>query len=389
MNLDLLQRYLTAYEERFDEISRDEIYKWRAVQWFQRRWNIEEADFAAMLKESLGPTSNLMSSGYYYPRRMIERNAERDPEAVRAAFRALFDEEDDLLDRITAFQETVNRLTERSFPGKKSYQDDRAVLVYLVMCYPDTYYLYKSTMFAEFVRKLEYGYRIKWQTGANVIPYLNLCDRIREEIVQRDSLLKRHFERIGADEYADKAFHLLTQDFIYAVTKYLTLADTSVEPAQPRLSLTAMALEPRPQAPVLKGSFSDHAAQQQRRSRLGNLGEEMVLQAEREKHGDKVIHTARIEGDGLGYDIQSVGDDGEPIYIEVKTTRGGPASPFYITVNELERSRQEGDRYFLYRLYSLDEENRSANYYVLRGVLSRYCINPILYEVFVSLGESG
>lgn len=389
MNMDLLRRFVVAYEKRFDEISRDEIYKWQAVQWFTRHWNIEAANFAVMLEESLRRTSNLLESGYYYPRRMILRNAEREPEAVREAFRGLFDEEDDLIARITSFQTTLKGLTERGFPGKKSFQDDRAVLVYLVMRYPDTYYLYKPTMFAEFVRKLGYDYRFKWQKSINIIPYLNLCERIREEIVQYDSLLKRHFERIGTNEYADEAFHLLTQDLIYAVTKYLTLDEEPDKTPRPHLTLTSVTVEPLPKTPVLKGSFADHVTRQQRRTRVGNLGEELINQIEKHKHGEKVIHTSRVEGDGLGYDILSVGDDGGPIFIEVKTTKGGPTTPFYVTATELEQSRRVGDRYYLYRLYNFDEGNWSADYYILQGDLSRFCINPIQFEVIVNLGESG
>lgn len=388
MNLDLLHRYINAYEQRFDAISHDEIYKWRAVQWFQRHWNIEAVDFTAMLEKSLKKTSNLMDSGYYYPHRMILLNAERDPEAVRAAFRALFDEELDLMDRITSFQAVLGELTERSFPGKKSYQDDRAVMVYLALRYPNTYYLYKSTMFKEFTRKLGYDYKPKWETGVNIIPYLNLCARLREEIIQHDSLLKRHSERIGPDEYVDKAYHLLTQDFIYAVTKYLTLTDEPGGPARPRMTLIELTVEPRAKTIVLKGSFTDFTAQQQHRAHIGNLGEELVFQVEKQKHGAKVRHTSRIDGNGLGYDILSVGDDGGPLYIEVKTTQGGAATPFFVTANELKKSKVESERYCLYRLYNFDNEKWSADYYTLRGDLSHYCTSPTQYEVNVTVDDA-
>lgn len=341
-----------------------------------------------MLQESLKRTSNLMSSGSYFPRRMINRIAERHPEAVRDAFRALFDEERDLMERVTSFQATLNNLTAASFPDKRSYQDDRAVMVYLTLHYPDTYYLYKWTMFGDFVRKLDHNYKPKLQTWVNVIPYLALCERVREEIILHDSLLKHHYERIGADEYPDKAFHMLTQDFIYAVTRYLTLTDEPTVPPQPRLRLTDVSVEPRVKTPVLKGSFTDYAARQQRRSRIGHRGEALVFQFERQKHGEMVIHKSLVEGDGLGYDILSVDDDGGDKYIEVKTTTGGPARSFFVTANELERSRLEGARYYLYRLFNFDEEKESADFYVLRGDLSAYCINPILYEVMVDVSGS-
>lgn len=387
MDMDLLRGYIAAYEEKFDAISHDEIYKWQAVQWFQDHWDIEAADFAAMLDTSLKKTSNLLSSGAYFPRRMIIEFAEEDPTAVREAFRALFDEERDLMDRITSFQATSSDWIERHYPRKKHYQGDRAVLVYLVLRYPDSYYLYKWSMFVEFARKTRYDYKPGRKKGVNVIPYLNLCERLREEIVRHDSLLKRHHERIGAAEYADESYHLLTQDFIYAVTKYLDLSADPPTPRPPRLRLTGVVVEAQPISPIFKGQFVDYVARHRHNTRIGNLGEDWVLQEERLKHGDKVSHDSLIKGDGLGYDILSVDDDGGPKYIEVKTTAGKPTTSFYISRNELARSREVGERYYLYRLYNFDEAKGSADYYVLRGDLSRYCINPTQFEVSMKINE--
>ena len=51
-----------------------------------------------------------------------------------------------------------------------------------------------------------------------------------------------------------------------------------------------------------------------------------------------VVHVAKVEGDGAGYDIKSYTSDGEQKFIEVKTTRG--ASRPLSTSAQLRRASQ-------------------------------------------------
>jgi hypothetical protein len=55
----------------------------------------------------------------------------------------------------------------------------------------------------------------------------------------------------------------------------------------------------------------------------------------------QVSHISVERGDGLGYDILSFEPDSRERLIEVKTTRFGEYTPFYVSANELEVSRQE------------------------------------------------
>ena len=82
----------------------------------------------------------------------------------------------------------------------------------------------------------------------------------------------------------------------------------------------------------------------------------------------RVRNVARSEGDGAGYDVLSFMPSGEEKYIEVKTTKGGIDTPFYITPNELAFSASHPDTYHLHRLYNFTK--RSARRYVLRGDVS-------------------
>ena len=59
---------------------------------------------------------------------------------------------------------------------------------------------------------------------------------------------------------------------------------------------------------------------------------------------DKIKHVSKTN-DLAGYDILSFNDDGSERYIEVKTTKGGKRTEFYLTANELAYSKLMKDSY--------------------------------------------
>ncbi len=112
-----------------------------------------------MLERAFHLTDNLLDSGQYFSLRMLLKNAKADPKGVRQLLADLLNEDRDLIERIASFQAGFRELNKKSFPGKEDYQDHRAILVYLYLRYPNRYYLYKYTMFEEFVRLVDYPFQ--------------------------------------------------------------------------------------------------------------------------------------------------------------------------------------------------------------------------------------
>lgn len=118
--------------------------------------------------------------------------------------------------------------------------------------------------------------------------------------------------------------------------------------------------------PTFKPYSGDSAASHAQRERTGRSGERFVAKYERarlkeEDYSDlaaKVEIISITEGDGLGYDVRSFDTEGNELLIEVKATTGGRKEPFYLTRNELERSRKDAERYRIYRVYDLQDEPR-------------------------------
>jgi len=122
----------------------------------------------------------------------------------------------------------------------------------------------------------------------------------------------------------------------------------------------------------------DYSAQDARNRKLGLAGEILVLKSEKDRLvaagradlAEQVIHTSVEEGDGAGYDIASFRQDGTPLHIEVKTTRGGPKTDFFMSPREIAFSQRNPNTYRLVRLYAWQEATKSARAYVLEGDLT-------------------
>ena len=387
MNTQKFRELLALYKAHFRDIHRQEIYKWQAVKRFQEHWNIEAIDFFPMLQDSLQITRNLLASGNYFARRMLLLNAEMYPEEVRRLFIELYDEEIDLVSRIESFQTKFEIINRRTYPDSIPYQDDRAVVVYLSLRYPNSYYLYKFTMFKDFVNLVEYPYEPIKGRIENVTQYQTMCNLLKEEIVRDSELLELHKTRIGPNEFFDSSYNILTQDVIYASTLYLQNMPVVPElpPASARLIKINRSLTPASDGFSLVGSFTNYIDLERNRKRIGDLGELLVFEWEKERLGHfefqrEPVHVAASKGDGLGYDILSYDERGEEKYIEVKTTTSGENQPFYITRNELQRSIQNSDNFVLYRLYNFDVTNMTAQFFEWKGDLSALCINPIQFR---------
>ncbi|MGV9009027.1 DUF3883 domain-containing protein [Brevundimonas sp.] len=118
---------------------------------------------------------------------------------------------------------------------------------------------------------------------------------------------------------------------------------------------------PRPEGLARLVRKYDPAARDHRNRALGLLGEKYVLHHERarliaagcHKLADRVEWTSQVHGDGAGYDIRSFEPTGAERLIEVKATRGGPTTPFWLTRTEREVSMERPSDWRLYRLHDL------------------------------------
>ena len=131
-----------------------------------------------------------------------------------------------------------------------------------------------------------------------------------------------------------------------------------------------------------------------RNNEIGDQGEEFVLEfeidrlvdtlsLERAKAIQNVQHLSRLQGDGLGYDIASINNDGSPRYIEVKTTSGDFNQPFFMSENERRFFEEYGDSAFIYRVYNFNKETRHGEVSIITSsdLFSEFTFDTTTWKV--------
>jgi hypothetical protein len=135
------------------------------------------------------------------------------------------------------------------------------------------------------------------------------------------------------------------------------------EEPPPELTLTNVGRPDRLERLVRK---FDPSERDFRNRALGKAGEALVVDferagleaADRADLARKVRWVSEEDGDGAGYDVHSFDPTGHDRLIEVKTTRGGRTTPFFLTRNERSLADERPEAFRLFRVYEFSAGNR-------------------------------
>lgn len=217
-----LKDVLAQYKQNFVSTQwGNEKYKWEAVKWFQDNWNVNAADFPEMLSRSLDKTFNLLASNNNFPKGMIVGFAKAAPEEVRAMFIALFDESQDVFERMNAFKMQSSILLEKYGNGAaQHYQYENAISTYLWLRYPDKYYIYKFGEVKTVASELESDYRFKKGAYAdNIRNFLKLYDEISVTLKEDTELVNLFQSQLTDTCYPDPELKTLTIDVGFYISR--------------------------------------------------------------------------------------------------------------------------------------------------------------------------
>jgi hypothetical protein len=386
MNYDKLKTYISAYKENFDQISKQELYKWQAVKQFQDHWDDQTDDIIQMLENSLSKTGNLLHDSKMMARGTLLLMAKKKPLFVMQALNILWNEELSLEKRYKLFSDIIRPIALELDGVNNHHHRHRAIFVYLCLNYPEKYFFYKYGMVKEAVLKLDYPLTLKKGSWSNVYGYFNLCELILPIVRKDDELLRLHSSRLDKTCYQDPEQHILVQDIIHAIAVHLDETQIVATDDSNDIQVTVKA---KPAYLNLNNNSSqlvqtDFQRLNLTRHQLGAAAELFVYKIELEKarrigKEELVEYTARDKGDGAGYDIKSIDENGDERLIEVKATSSSLETPFYITRNELELSKQNPDNYYLYRVFNFDRENHSGEIAIFQGSLDQLCQQPATY----------
>lgn len=230
MNRENLNKLISNYVGNFYYINNEvnmEYYKWEAVKHFQEHWDIDAPDFAAMFKECVKETYNLINNRIVQPTNGIVKLAEKPEltETIRQMFRDLLvDDNGDInkrQDKIYAFLEKADELLNIYYKGSWKYaQDMRTVIFYLCLLEPDKNYMFKATQAKEFMYCVEYGKDFGSGESFSLKNYYDMCDELVAAIKETPELVQLHNARLTDKMWTDDDYHILAYDIIYSAIVY-------------------------------------------------------------------------------------------------------------------------------------------------------------------------
>lgn len=403
-----LSPLIQYYCKKWEDVSKLESYKWIAFKHFKENCYKDYDSIGEWISVVFSKTKNLLSSSNYFPLGMLADFScdAGNPARLLELFKDLLGAKKEFMPQsvrsfINGANEIMQTMASRGYKdwyGRKnlsSYQDVHAVSVYLSMFYPNDFYIYKFGIFKDFAKIVDYPIESSDAVG-RLFEYQKLCNTVKSELENNIDFIKSYREWLKKNSYEDNALCLLTQDFIYAIVVHLNpKVSEKIKGKQNRIrtceETTVLKLKEISKSPAqrsykgIKGVDYDIVYRQNRK--IGVAGEHWVFNAEKERLKDLNLnanlleYVARDKGDGCGYDIKSVEDDGiTPRYIEVKTTAGSLSQSIYFTNNEMAFSKDYKDNYYLYRVYNFKSADRPADLLIVKGGLDEIYAEPVLYR---------
>lgn len=132
------------------------------------------------------------------------------------------------------------------------------------------------------------------------------------------------------------------------------------------------------------GKEVDYELKHRTSKRLGDLGEQFILQLERNKLKEYSIHHKKVEKqkDGVGYDLGSADEKGNDLFIEVKTTTGKKDTPFHLSDNEYQFLKNNSNA-VIYRVFDFKPETLTGKIFKMSfDDLKKYKVTTSEHKIY-------
>lgn len=262
MNKENLHEIISRYEAQYDVINNkenEEIFKWKAVDCFQREWfsqDNQELPFSVLFSKAKRESSVLIDNSTVSPANGIVKMAEQEENEVKRLFcDVLFAEDNGNLalrqQHMEEFLEGIEKVRLKHFPASWKYAQDRhAASCYLALFAPKKNYIYKYTHAESFAKYIEYGKDLGSGSNFSLANYYEMCDLVVEALREHPSLLNAYQELLTDGYYPDDSLHLLAFDVIYCASTYNLF--TGLQHKAKKEAIKAYKLEQLHQAEVEK-----------------------------------------------------------------------------------------------------------------------------------------
>lgn len=219
----LIERYKSQIAE--SKLS-DELYKWTLLRRFKGRPDLDNIDFYAEVKSI--DFSNLI----FHSAKVVMSNMARDrPNEYRLALRALFDENNPLIERMEEFRGRIDAIYRELGQTLGTHHDERTMSTLLTYHNPEKYTFYKDSYYRKYCDLL--GIKPK-KTGEKYVHYLELInDLITDYIADDSELLNLVTRQLSHDCFDDTNHRILAQDILYQMLDKSAVSNYWVFQANP------------------------------------------------------------------------------------------------------------------------------------------------------------
>lgn len=229
-----LAPYIEWYKVYYQHLSREEDYKWKATNTFQREFDFAADNLADNLTKALADEYNLLTGRMNFSKTILikcatkqDKTEEDFSEQTRYALSCLFDEERDFAERIEEYMVTFNDIHSKRMacglekPNTKHHQNAHAISVLLAFRHPTKHYIFKETVWNNFKTETGVNYPSLYHFRHKLLGYEIICDQIRHVLIADKELTAKHDAYYTGDTYRDLSdYHLMTQDFLYSIAAH-------------------------------------------------------------------------------------------------------------------------------------------------------------------------
>jgi len=207
-------------------VNKEEGYKFKAVDTFQRNFDIEAKDLPSMIEASI-VNNNLVAGSWYFPRKMLLIFATENPKETRDILRQLFNENEPVSKRIDitkkSFDDLMNIRNKRLNGNAHSFIGIRFLSLLLGYRYPELYNALKPREWNIFSKFINEDFMISTGTsdGERYEAYLPNIEEMRT-FIKGNTEVEKIKDALTKDlAFNDSEYRWMTQDVIYVVSQLI------------------------------------------------------------------------------------------------------------------------------------------------------------------------
>lgn len=220
MQVNKLKEHIEQYKKYLQKDRHFKgLYRWEAMDHFQKTWDLDAPDLAAMYDAALQNTRSrrLWKRQAWFPKEMMLKLIALDADFMRHLFRDLFNEEKEITARISRFKFGCDELMGDykmkhpvSIETNHFHDDFQMVMLYLAFRFPEKYTLFD---YPAFHHTMELVGSKDIPSSFDIERFLKITKVLKTFLQKEEEVITWHQRRLpeALGMYADSA--LLVHDF--------------------------------------------------------------------------------------------------------------------------------------------------------------------------------